>query len=49
MSIASGLKKSILPRTHEEINIIYQRRLSKYLNLVAIHGEGNPIVDQLFN
>ena len=48
MSISSGLRKNILPRTHEEINSIYQKRLTKYLNLVAIHGENNPIVNQIF-
>jgi hypothetical protein len=49
MSVASGLRKNILPRTHSEINNIYQKRLNKYLNLIAIHGEGNPIVNQIFN
>ena len=49
MSISSGLKKNILPRQHQDINSIYKKRLQKYLNLVAIHGENNAqIVDQIY-
>jgi len=41
MSIASGLRKKILPKSHQDINAIYKRRLDQYLNLVSIHGENN--------
>lgn len=41
MSIASGLKKNILPKTHLEINEIYKRRLNKYLNFISLYGENN--------
>lgn len=41
MSISSDLKKNILPSVHKQINAIYQRRLTKYLNLVAINGNTN--------
>ena len=49
MSIASGLRKSILPETHKDINEIYKRRLNKYLSLIATHGENNAqIVNNMF-
>ena len=49
MSIASGLKKNILPKTHEHINQIYTQRLNKYLNLIATHGEDKQaLVNKMF-
>jgi hypothetical protein len=41
MSISSDLKMNILPGVHKQINAIYRKRLSKYLNLVAINGTTN--------
>jgi hypothetical protein len=50
MSISSDIQKNILPSTHNQISSIYKRRLSKYLNLVSIHGERNQqIVNSIFN
>jgi hypothetical protein len=50
MSISSDLQKNILPNTHNQISSIYKRRLSKYLNLVSIHGDRNQqIVNSIFN
>lgn len=35
---------------HNQINSIYQKRLSKYLNLLSIHGNrNNKIVNSIFN
>lgn len=41
MSLSNGIKKSILPKNHEQINNVYKKRLDNYLNLVAVHGENN--------
>ena len=50
MSIASDLRKNILPKQHEQINEIYKQRISNYLSLLAIHGEPNQnIVNNIFN
>jgi hypothetical protein len=50
MSLSSDIQKNILPSTHNQISSIYKRRLSKYLNLVSIHGERNQqIVNSIFN
>ena len=50
MSIASDLRKNILPKQHEQINEIYKLRISNYLSLLAIHGEPNQhIVNNIFN
>ena len=50
MSIASDLRKNILPKQHEQINEIYKQRISNYLSLLAIHGEANrSIVNNIFN
>ena len=49
MSIASDLRKNILPKQHEQINEIYKQRISNYLSLLAIHGEPNQhIVNNIF-
>ena len=50
LSLASDLKKNILPRQHEELTNMYKKRISKYLNLLAIHGDSNQqIVNNIFN
>ena len=41
MSIASDLRKNILPKQHEQINEIYKQNISNYLSLLSIHGEPN--------
>ena len=49
MSIASDLRKNILPKQHGQINEIYKQRISNYLSLLAIHGEPNQhIVNNIF-
>jgi len=50
MSIASDLRKNILPKQHSQINEIYKQRISSYLSLLAIHGEPNQhIVNSIFS
>ena len=50
LSLASDLKKNILPKQHEELTNIYKKRISKYLNLLAIHGDSNQqIVNNIFS
>lgn len=50
MSISSDLQKNVLPSVHNQINQIYKKRLTKYLNLVAIHGERNQqIVNSIYS
>ena len=41
LSLASDLKKNILPKQHRELTSIYKNRIQKYLNLLAIHGDSN--------
>jgi len=50
MSISSDLKKNILPGMHNRINSIYRKRLTKYLNLVSIHGDRNQqLINSIYN
>lgn len=49
MSISSGLRQHILPKTNENITGIQKKRVKNYFDLVGTHGEGSKIIKKLIN
>ena len=49
MSISSGLRQHILPKTNENITGIQKKRVKNYFDLIGTHGEGSKIIKKLIN